>query len=414
MTGVADSLRRLDALLARVCDAEEVRAARLYTVERGWDSLRATLDPIASELAFDARVPEGPLVPEHGPPSLLRYRDTLGLSAVETDALFVLLAPYLEPRYGKLYLALQDDGPNPLVTERLVFTVLGRSPGRAATLAETLSEGGRLVASGLVAQPPGTYGPRARPIDLAPDVRDALLGVVRPRTVAGVDVAWAAGAGELPLGELHAVVGNGARDEIAARIAGPVLAHVQPDAPLESAALRALWRTAIANEAALVLDVTELDRAAGLATARALATLVSRYGGSALVTSAAPLPLAIPQHDAPAPSFAERRQAWRDAARARGTALPDAALDRLANNHRLDRAQIDRLFRAARTSDADALAAAAYRLTAGSVRHASPVQLGRTFGDLVLRDSSKEALERLNNYQSWRNSGSRGTFWRRP
>src|SRR6266851_1236012 len=103
-SGLADGLRRLDVLLARVCDAEETRAKRLYTRERGWESLRATLGPIASELAFDGRVPEAPLCPELGLPPLVRYREAIGLTGLETDALFVLLAPYLEPRYTKLYL----------------------------------------------------------------------------------------------------------------------------------------------------------------------------------------------------------------------------------------------------------------------------------------------------------------------
>ncbi|HSR97010.1 MAG TPA: ATP-binding protein [Kofleriaceae bacterium] len=396
-TVLADALRRLDALLARVCDAEEQRARRLYTVERGWDSLRATLEPAAGELAFDARLPEAPLCPAYGPPALLRYRDAIGLSAVETDALFVLLAPYLEPRYSKLYLVLQDDVPGSLIAERVLFTILGRTPARAAALVEALAEDGRLVATGLVAPAPGMYAPRARPIDLAPDVRDALLGVSRPRSVAGVGLAWGAGCGELAGGEIHAVVGHGARDEVVDRLAGPLVVRAQLDAAAatDSGALRALWRTAIAHGATLVLDVGELERGAGLTAARALSALVARHGGAAIVTSPAPLPLAMPQHEAPQPRFVDRRAQWRDAAHARGTTLDDGALDRLAANHRLDRAQIDRLFRIAGAGDAPALAAAAYRLHGGAIRHASPVELGRTFADLVLRDSSKEALERL-------------------
>jgi MoxR-like ATPase len=411
--GLGDALRRLDALLARVCDAEEARAKRLYTVERGWDSLRATLEPVASELAFDARVPEVPLCPEHGLPALVRYRDAIGLSSLETDAVFVLLAAYLEPRYAKLYLVLQDDAAGSLITERALFTVLGRTPARAAALASALAEDGRLVATGLVAQPAGVYAPRARPIDLAPDVRDALLGVARPRTACGLELAWGAGAcEEAPLASdspqryallrgaaephlaIRAVVGHGAREDAVARLAGPVTVRVQPEAPIEPAALRAAWRTAIAHDATLIVDVGELDRAHGLSAARTLGALVAAHGGAAIVSSPVALPLAIPHHDAPSPSFAERRALWRDAAHRRGRALDDDALDRLANNHRLDRAQIDRLFAVA-PADPSALAAAAYRLTGGAIRHASPARLGRTFDDLVLRDSSKQALERL-------------------
>src|SRR5262249_19885608 len=145
----------------------------------------------------------------------------IGLSSLETDALFVLLAPYLELRYAKLYLVLQDDTPGALITERLLFTVLGRTPARASALAAALAEDGRLGATGLVVEPPGTFLPRARPIDLAPDVRDALLGVERPRVVAGAELEWQRGDGEPARRSVQAVTGPGARLEIAAHLAGP-------------------------------------------------------------------------------------------------------------------------------------------------------------------------------------------------
>src|SRR5262249_15312875 len=158
-------------------------------------------------------------------------------------------------------------------TERVLFTILGRTPARAAALAETLAEDGRLAATGLVAQLAGAYGPRARPIDLAPDVRDALLGVPPPRAGAGIELTWSRGSGDSRAGELCAVTGHGARDEVIARVAGPHLVRAQLDAPPDAATLRALWRTALAFDATLVVDVAELERGAALATARALAQL---------------------------------------------------------------------------------------------------------------------------------------------
>jgi MoxR-like ATPase len=397
MIGVAwsDGLRRLDALLARVCDAEEARAKRLYTAERGWESLRHTLDPPALELAFDARVPETPLCPERGVPALVRYRHALGLESLESDALFVLLAPYLEPRYSKLYLVLQDDAPSTSISERLLFTVLGRSPARAAALASALAEDGLLIATGLVQSPAGHFPPRARPVDLGPDVRDALLGLPRPSTIGGIEVEWRRGEGDSRPRSTQAVVGPGARGEVAARVAGPHLLWAQPDAPLDATLARLLWRSAIAHDATLVLDVGALDRAGALASANALCALTRQRGGAAILSSPAPLPLPIPQHDAPMPSFAERRGHWAAAARERAASLDAAALDRLANNHRLTRSEIERVFSASARLDPITLAATAQRLGGVSIRHASAVPLGRSFDDLVLRDSSREALERL-------------------
>jgi hypothetical protein len=378
-----------------VCDAEEARAKRLYTAERGWESLRATLDPAASELAFDGRVPEAPLCPGLGLPALVRYRDAIGLSALEADALLVLLAPYLEPRYAKLYLVLQDDVPGALITERLLITVLGRTPARASALAAALAEDGRLGATGLVVQPPGTFLPRARPIDLAPDVRDALLGVGRPCMMAGIELDWRRGEGEPARRSVQAVVGPGARLEIAARLAGPDLVCVRPGTALDTPGLQPLWRTAIAHDATLVVDVGELERETATAVAAAVHGLIHRHGGTAVIVTPVALPLPVPHHEAPMPTFAERRALWAAAATDRGLVLDDLALDRLANNHRLSRAQIDLVFAGSARPDPPTLGDAAHRLGGVAVRHASPVPLGRTFDDIVLRDSSRDALERL-------------------
>ncbi len=398
-TAIPDALRRLDALLARVCDAEETRAKRMYPVERGWESLRATLEPATAELAYDPRVPETPLcVPgQSGLPGLEHYRAALGLSTVEADALFVLLAPYLEPRYAKLYIVLQDDLPGALIAERALFAILGRSPARATALASAFTEDGALVAGGLVTQSPGTYPPRGRPIDLAPDVRDALLGVRAPRTVAGLEIAWTTGAAAVSPGDrapLIAVVGGDTRDDVVAQLAHGTIVRIRPEAH-ERDALRTAWRTAVAHDATLVLDTSAVDRTVALAMAKEIAKLTELRGGRAILSSPLAFALAIPHHDAPDPSFAERRRLWQQTGHNRGVTLDAGALDRLANNHRLGRATIEQVFVAAGDLSERGLAAAAYRLTAGAVRHAMRVPVARTFSDLVLRDSSREALARL-------------------
>jgi len=398
--GLADALRRLDALLARVCDAEEARAARLYTVDKGWDSLRASLRPSADLLAFDARVPEAVLAPPGSIPALTRLADAIGLTPLETDVVVLLLAPYLEPRYGKLYAVLQDDPSTVVPTERLLFTVLGRTPARATALAAALASDGRLTASGLVPGQAGHHAARGRPVDLASDVRDALLGLPRPTAIDGIDLGWRAGADDLDLDlpPLQVVWGAGERDDVAATVAGPDLLLVHLEHPPEPDAIERLWRAAILHAAALVVDVAALTADDGARLARAVHRLVRRHGGAAVISSPAPLALPVIHHAAPSPGFGERRAMWAAAAAEHDAALSDAALDRLAGNHPVTRTQLASIFAAAPAPDADQLNAAAHRLRHVDVRHARIGPGGRTFDDLVLRPNTREALERLVYY----------------
>ncbi len=294
---VAEALRALDALLLRVCDVEERRAEAMRGAERGWDSLRAALRPGAAELAYSVELDERPLCPPHGPAALVRARHSLGLDELEMDVLIVLLAAHLEPRYGRVYGALQDDTAHGFVVERLLHLVLARSPSRSARLAATLAEGGRLFETGLVAPSPGTHPAQLRPVDLPTDVRDAILDLPPPRWIAGLDLGWSPARGPAPRGLAAVVCGPGERTERARRVAGDattvtVALARAPDATT----VRAVWRLAALRGAVPILDASELAPADAHAVAGQVTRLVHAHGGAGVVASRTPAPIPVPHH----------------------------------------------------------------------------------------------------------------------
>jgi DNA polymerase III delta prime subunit len=399
---VAEALRALDARLAQVCDVEEARAQRMSGAERGWDSLRAALAPPAAELAYAPALDEAALCPAHGPSALVRARRELGLDALELDALVILLAPHVEPRYARVYTALQDDGSHGLVVERLLYLVLGRSPARARRLAASLAEGGRLVESGLVSVAAGAYPANGRPIDLAPDVRDAILDLPPPRLVAGIELAWSPPCGPAP-SRLGAVVhGPGERLDRARALVGGSHVIVRVDrplgSPLEAAALRAAWRIAALRGAVPIFDLGDAEPHVAVAAADHLTRWLRCYGGSAVLATRAAMPVALPHHLAPALSYAQRRATWIDGAAAAGAAIDDATAARLATNLRLGRQEVAAVFATTGSTDVRGLSDAAQRLARVAVRHGHRVPAVRGFADLVVRDTTRAALERLAHF----------------
>jgi MoxR-like ATPase len=403
---MGEALARLDKLLVRVCDAEEARAERLRAdAPAGWDSVRHTVSVPAAQLAFSAEVPESPLVPAVGLPAFYRARRAFALDQVEEEALLLLLAAHLEPRYLRLYAILQDDNAQGYALERLLVNVLGRTPARARALVASLAESGRLAGSGLVQTPASPFPPMGRPIDLAADVHDALLELPRPASVHGIPLEWsgggdaASGAGERLRGCFAVVHGAGERHEMAARLAdehGVELLLVRWERGREdTSTVRALWRVAALRGALPAFDLGACEPHQLLAIAELLARLVRVYGGSALVLSEDPLPLPAPHHEAIASSFVERRALWLAEAERRGVALPEAAAANLASNHRLGRRGIADTFASVATPDPEELARAAARLAFTPIRHGRAVEARRGFDDLVVRDTTRQALDRL-------------------
>src|SRR5262249_26016158 len=99
---LTEALSRLDAWLGEVCGREDARARRLARAGgSGWAAVQAMARPSSAELAFDDAPPPD-LLPG-GDHSLIAAREAFHLSSAEAEALLVLAAMHLEPRYRSLY-----------------------------------------------------------------------------------------------------------------------------------------------------------------------------------------------------------------------------------------------------------------------------------------------------------------------
>jgi MoxR-like ATPase len=393
---VGRALAALDQRLLRVCALEERRAERMKGGERGWEALRAALRPPAEELAYDRDDDAPPMWPAHGPAALVRAKRALGLDALDADLLLVLLAPHVEPRYLRVLIALQDDAGGGHLVERCLTTVLGRTPARARAVAVALSESGRLLRAGLIATTPGEFPPQGRPIDLAADVRDALLELPPPTSLAGATLAWSAPGAPAPTGHVSVIHGAGERRARAEEVLEGATTVSVDGAALDGAALRAVWRAAALRGAVPIVDLSTVDLAAATTAAEQLVGWVRGLGGSAVVLAREPLPVPAPHHAVPGLGYQERVAAWRTEAAAAARPLTDGAVEQLAVNLRLNRDEIRRVLGAsAPAADAEALCATARRLTGGGLRHGALVETRRSFDDMVLRDTTRTALERL-------------------
>ncbi|APR75673.1 Cell division protein FtsH [Minicystis rosea] len=352
--------------------------------------------PSAAELAYDEE-PGPPLLPA-GNHALRRAHEELGLDPVEAEALLVLLAAHLEPRYRALYAVLSDNRQaEPPLTDRLLFTVLGRTPERRRILLESLAPGGRLIETGLVISSAGAHPPLERPLDLAPEVRGALLGFSTPRAALGASIEWQSLAtpASSSAPRFFVVFGSGEwLDEIDRAGAAP-RGRMFVAAPENVAQAASLWRLGALHDALPVLDLKGLDAATERAVAAEAHRLVETYGGRAAVVARRPIPIAAPQRAAPIPSFTDRCRAWQTEALRRGVELSDAEAARLASAFRLGARAIAQAFDAAFALTAEALAEAAARLLHLPVRHGVLVPATHTFADLVVRESTRAALERL-------------------
>jgi MoxR-like ATPase len=412
------ALSQLDAWLVEVCKREATRAGRLAgPSEDGWDSVQAMARPAAGDLAFDEEEPPA-LLPDEAHP-IRSVSEAFGLSAAESEALLVLLAPHVEPRYRGVYGVIQDNMQQPWPTEQLVLTVLGRSAPRRLALLSSLRDEGRLVGSGLVVPIGGAHAPLARGLDLASDVRDVLLGLGTPTSLSGLWVTSieaprcrtsdaASPAIQLLLASPAVVLfgqGDG-RDELEdlARDSPRLeLAAASDDALARSAGLAA-WRLGALTEALTVVDLTGLAPGQDAAVAADLARRAAMYGGRVALRSREPLPIVAPHVEARTPAYGERARAWLAEATLREAALTEASAGRLAGAFRIGRAGIARVFDAAASTGFDELELrrAAARLVRVPIRHAAEAPVSRTFADLVVRDTTRASLERLVHFAEHR------------
>lgn len=403
---LSDALGRLDAWLVEVCAREERRAQRLASEAGGWKAVQAMARPTAAELAFD-EAPSAALLPA-GEHPLRAAVDVFGLSDAEGEALLVLASPHLEPRYRSLYAVLQDDLHQRWCTERLLLTVLGRTPERRRALTFGLSDAGRLTSAGLVVAQAGAHAPLDRGLDLAPDVRGALLGQPLPTSLGGAAFERALHAldsDDLKGAPSFAVVfGAGDVLERVGELARGAAIHrlgALDDRAAALGAAEAAWRLGALAGFVPWIDLTALESGADVAVASALKRRVDALGGRVIVRARDALALPVLQLEARTPSFSARRATWRDEAERRRVALDDDATARLASTFRFGPAETRAVFDAAEPNEAS-LREVATRLVHVPVRHASPAPATRTFADLVVRDSTRAALERLVHYATHR------------
>ncbi|HEX2064905.1 MAG TPA: ATP-binding protein [Acidimicrobiales bacterium] len=399
---LAEALRRLDARLLLACDQEERRSTLLAGSGRsGWEGVRNLVRPSVGDLVPDEGTAE-PLLP--GDDSVFRrVGKALALEECELEALLVVLAPHVEPRYSSVYAVLQDDLSQSQPTVRLLFSLVAREPHRRAVLADSLGQAGRLVRSGFLSRVPGTFPPLGQPLGLPEDVTAALLGSSQPAVPDAIAQRWAVGRSEEGSSASWQVVyGSGDRSAMARSLAdagAPVVEVAVPPRPADPAAVcRAAWRVGMCTGALPLIDVAELEDGDVAPVARGLHELVNDLGGRAWLLCRNPVPLAVPHVEATSPSWASRRRGWIDEAERRGAALEEGDADRLAARHRLDRPEVARVFDVAPSLDADTLDEVAARMGVEHVRHSARSVPVRTFDDLVLRDTTRDGLDRLVHY----------------
>ena len=399
----SEALRRLDAWLTQICDAEERRAAALSGRSGGWDAVRRLVDLPAEALAFSEV--SGTLVPP-GPHPLASGGGAFELTEVECEVLIVLLAPHLEPRYQQIYGVLQDDLVRRWATRRLLLTILGRTPDRRRAVLAALSSTGRLSSAGLLFEPVVADGPLGQTFEVAEEVRAALMGLPAPRRLgeAAVRVHDAVGSatGAVTAHPFEVVAGPGDGLAIARRLAGSeavlLVDGVSDRAPMAQAAA-AGWRLATFRGERATIDLRDLSWRDAADVAKVLYARVRADGGRAIVLSLRPLPIPVPHHPACLPSFAERRDMWRALTTERGHPIADDGARRLASTHRMGLANISAVVDAAGPqADEDALNTAAFRLVQVDPEQGLRVEPRRTFEDLIVRESTREALERLVYY----------------
>ena len=390
---LADGLHRLDARLLAVVDEEERRALSLAPDGAGgWEGVRNLVRPPVASLTTPAD-PWDPLVPA-GPSPLRRLADRFVLEDVELEAVLVALAGHVEPRYQAVYGLLQDDVHQPLPTERLLVAVLGREPVRMAALAESLGPGGRLTRSGVLQVVATPAAPLGRAFDLPGDVVNALLGGSRPPVSGAASQRWVQGTRTEVEPAAAVVVVHGAGDRVERALAllqGPGVL-VRPG-PMTSEVVRTAWRVGVLSDTVPVIDLVDTEDPAPVV--EHVVELVQDLGGRAVLLTREPLPIAAAHVEATAPTWAERRASWQWAT---GGALTDEDAGRLAGRHRIGASEIRQVVERAASRQADDLDAAAAGTGVAAVRHSWRVLPERSLDDLVLRDTTREALDRLVYY----------------
>ena len=393
---LSTALDALDDALLAACHREEARAVLLAgDGSQGWAGVRNMVRPRTADLSPAGQpTPPPHLVGDGAGHPLHRLADEMGLDALDLDVVVLVLAPHVDPRYSSVYAVLQDDLGEPLPTERLVRTVLPGAQSRASAAA-------RLARAGVVQRPGGAFAPLAQPLRLADDMVAALLGAPGPPPVAGGTARRVAGTGPAIVGHRLLVVhGSGDRVSQAQHLAAagtPLLLVGRPrEAAGALAVASAAWRAGIAEATLPVVDLSALAEECATEVVGELETLIDDLGGRAWVLTRRPVPLPVPHVEVGPPGWRQRREHWLAETRRAGIVLGEDDADRLATRYRFGAGEIRRAVADADpAAGATGLADAAAALGSASVRHSLRTVPRRTFDDVVLRDTTRDALDRL-------------------
>ena len=395
-----EALQRLDHWLLLICDEEE-RRARLLAGDGtgGWDGVRNLVRPETAQLAFFSKPVEAGLLPS-GNHVFDRIGRVLNLHPCEVEALLVVFAAHLEPRYQSLYAVLQDNLNQPRPTERLLLTVLGRVPDHRVILSASLAPAGRLMRSGFLQAETGSYPPLGRPFLLADEVVAVIQGAESPQLPGALSQKWIRGSGTQPnVNRRQVIYGSGDRSALARSLCvadDRLLLVALPKAYPEALAVsQAAWRVGVALGALPLMDLIELEEHDKVALGRFIINLTRDLGGSAWLLSDEPLPLGVPHIQSQPANWSQRRQTWLDEAARRNHWLTPPDAGRLASRYRLTTDEVREVFDATTGDGADALDRTARRMGRATVRHSLRTPTQRGFDDLVLRDTTRESLERL-------------------
>ncbi len=387
-----EPLVRFAALHARVCE----------TVERVAGRDPNPLDPYRGLFVSDRQART--LVAEHVAPAVDpafgRVAACLELDALDAEILALCCAPDLSPHYGRLFGYLHDDVSRRLATPALVARLLDSEP---EAVLERFAATARLRATHAVAllDPPGLVGLLERPVKVADRIVSEVVGVRLDRP------AWETRARRVALGP-YAPATDEARRALGGRPRTPVLV-AGPDAELAAAvgtgrpllvlglteALEPETRAAATLAAALegrVLCVDGLEDHDTDELARVLPDIlreVSLFLTTDVRTAALERWFAV-RVEVPAPTTAERAEAWR-----RATGRDDVT--DVAAAFRLSLRQIDEAAHEARPDEP--LEVAARRVSGlrlGDLARRLKAPYG--WDDLVLPDREHRLLRSVSGY----------------
>src|SRR3954447_9226947 len=344
----------------------------------------------------------------------------LGLDLLDSAVLAVCAAPELNPRFGRLYAYLQDDVTRKLPSPRLVGHLLEGDELSAADVMTSLDRDRPLRRHGALKLLGDATTPLAeRPIKVADRLAAFLVGarmdeLAAPLKLRLVPMPTHDPGRDAAVSTVTAMLSR--PSDLPVVIAGPDAESLLAKAtgrPLVVGDVRDMENRDVMADAALIsamegrpLVFEGLDDLAPPERARVLRAIEQRSERTVITTSSRTAALALGDRtvllvEAPAPTFAERRQAWADLTGTEQTA-DVAAKFRLSIGQIVEAAEVARLAALAQSRPTPSPA----ELDLGA-RQASSSRLGELaarlppgfrWEDLVLPERQLELLQSISAY----------------